>query len=140
MTARTFVYGKLTDQAGPVAPLVGGDNPRVFAKKSMTSAVEDHPYIVYKLGNETNEDLAEDQDVSRQYVQIWVHDFHDSEIGDYMKIDEVIAAIKLAFKNAGSASDGIWTSRFLEVSQDLNDDTLKTLFKYIRYQLIKEEL
>ena len=137
MTARTFVYGVLTSE--PVAPLVGGDNPRVFAKKTMTSSVEEHPYIVYKLGNETSEDISEDTEVSRQFVQVWVHDYHDEQTGDYMRIDVIIAAIKLAFKNVGSAADGIWTSRFLEVSQDLNDDTLNTLFKYIRIQLIKEE-
>lgn len=135
MTARTWVYGRLTGYE-PLVALVGD---RVFAKKSMTSSRENHPFVVYKLGNNTNEDLAEDQDVSRQYLQIFVHDFEDQDTADYMKIDQVLKEIKAALRLGSSAEDGVITCQYLETSQDLNDETLNTVMKYIRFQLITKE-
>lgn len=138
-TARKFVYKVLTTTPG-VTDLVGEDNPRIFAKKTMTSSREQHPYIVYKLGNEVAQDLSEErQDITRQFVQIWVHDFDDGETADYAKIDEIISAIKQAFNILGSAEYGVWITNFVETSQDLNDDTLSTVFRYIRLNLVKEE-
>ncbi len=139
MTVRTWVYQRLT-QFEPLTDLIGGDlDPRVFAKKSMTSSHEDHPYIVYKLGYNANEDISEEVDISRQFFQVWAHDYTDGETGDYLKIDAVIKQIKAAFKNQQSPSDGVIAVRFLEISQDLNDETLNTLFKYVRFQLIMKE-
>jgi hypothetical protein len=131
MTARTWLYGKLAS-----TPLVGG---RVFSKKTMTSSVEQHPYLVFKLGNNTNEELAETVDASRQFVQVFVHDFSDKETGDYTKIDEIIASLKTSLVNQSSAEDGVLTVIYLETSQDLNDDTLNTVMKYVRFQLVMKE-
>ena len=139
MTARTFIYRTLANNPG-VTNLVGGaSNPRIFAKKSMTSSVEECPYIVYKLGNETSLDFAETHEMSNQFFQVWVHDFHDGDVADYEKIDEVISAVKSAFFLASSGSDMVYSVKFLETSQDLNDDTLNTVFKYVRFILVKEE-
>lgn len=141
MTARQFVYRTLVTTP-EVTDLIGGDNPRVFAKKSMTSSREDHPFIVYKLGNSTatgvtgeDEDL---DDIDNQFVQIWVHDFANAEVSDYTLIDTVLAAIKVAFKNSSSEQDGVFGVQYLETSQDFNDETLSTVFKYARYQLKKK--
>lgn len=140
MTSRTFVYNTL-ETTPAIVSLVGGSlNPRIFAKKSLTSAIEAHPYIVYKLGNSSNEELAEDQAIDRQYFQVYIHDYHDGKTADYMKIDEIASAIRAAFLNLGSKADGVWTVRYLETSQDLNDDTLNTVFRYLRFQLIKKEI
>ena len=49
MTARTFIYGKLL-QIPSISDLGGLEDPRIFAKKTMTSADEQHPFLVYKLG------------------------------------------------------------------------------------------
>lgn len=139
MSARTWLYGRLTGYA-PLTDLLGGPtNPRVFAKKSMTSSVEDHPYIVFKLGFSANENIAEDTDVERQFIQIWVHDYMDQDVADYTRIDNVLHEVKRALINEGSGEDGVFTTRYLETSQDLDDDTLNTVFKYARYQLIKKE-
>lgn len=136
MTARTFIYGTmLADEQ--LAGLVGGDNPRIFAKKTMTSAVEEHPFVVYKLGNETLEVANEEWEASRQFFQIWVHDYHDSETGDYTRIDEIIERLRKVFWLKNSAAEGVWITNWIETSQDLNDDTLNTLFKYVRFQLIR---
>lgn len=139
MTARTFLWKRLTSSA-PLLALVGGaTNPRIFAKKSMTSSREEHPFIVYKLGNETNEELSEESDISRQYLQIWVHDYSDQQVSDYARIDRVLTEIRRTLKNAGSGKDGVWTTLYIETSQDLNDDTLNTVFRYARFLVIKEE-
>lgn len=143
MTARTFIYSQLTTFAPLIALIGGSPNPRVFAKKTMTSSIEDCPYIVYKLGNSTNEEFSEADgapEIDRQYLQVWVHDFHDGETGDYMAIDSVLTQVRAALTGQSSAADGIWTIRYLETSQDLNDDTLNTLFRYARFQIIKKEM
>lgn len=139
-TARHLVYRTLNRPS--IAELVGGDNPRIFAKKTMTSSVEEHPYIVYKLGNETSEEFSDAEDapdISRQYLQIWVHDYTDGDTADYDRIDTITSAIRAEFRNLGSAIDDVWTTRYLETSQDLNDETLNTVFRYLRFQMIKKE-
>jgi hypothetical protein len=136
MTARTFVYATLATI--PSIQTAGGE-PRVFAKKSMTSSVEDCPYIVYKLGYSAAEDLSETIDADRQFMQIWVHDYHDGQTADYMRIDGVIRDVRAAFKLASSPEDGVIAVRYLETSQDLNDETLNTVMRYVRFQLINEE-
>lgn len=138
MTVRTWVYGRLTSFPGLIA-LIGENNPRVFAKKSMTSSVEQHPYLVYKMATNTAEDLAEDIEVSRQFITIFVHDHSDGETGDYMRIDSVIEQIKKALVLQSSAADGVIAVKYLETSQDLNDETLNTVMKYIRLQAITKE-
>lgn len=132
MTARTWLYNRLMTHPG-LNNLVG---QRIFAKKSMSSSVEQHPYIVFKLGYNANESLSEDHDVSRQFIQIFVHDFADETAGDYTQIDEVIRELKLALTNQSSPDDGILQVTYLETSQDLDDDTLSTVMKYVRFQLI----
>ncbi len=136
MTARSYVYTRMVSSP-ELCDLIGGsDNPRIFAKKSMTSSVVDTPYIVYKMGNSTAEALSEEDDPERQYFQIWVHDYEDHETADYALIDEVIREVKRAFKT-DPKEPGLWMVNFLETSQDLNDDTLNTVFRYLRFQLIK---
>lgn len=136
MTARTWVYGLLTSDEA-IADLVDG---RVYAKKSMTSSVADHPYIVYQLGNSTDAALSEDTPVETQFMLAYVHDYADEKTADYMKIDDVIDAIKAAFHNQGSPTDGVVRAEFVETSQDLNDDTLNTVFRYVRFQLVTKEI
>ena len=136
MTARTFVYQTLATIPSITEP---GGEPRVFAKKSMTSLVEDCPYIVYKLGYSAAEDLSETIDADRQFMQVWVHDFHDGKTADYMRIDAVVKEVRSAFKLASSPEDGVIAVRYLETSQDLNDETLNTVMRYVRFQLINKE-
>lgn len=138
MTARHFIYGIISGTPG-VTDLIGGASPRIFAKKTMTSSIEAHPYIVYKLGNETTEDLSEVSTHSRQYFQVWVHDYHDGEVADYDRIDAVIKALRAAFHLQNSAEHKVYSVQYLETSQDLNDETLNTVFKYLRFSLVKEE-
>ena len=136
MTVRTWVYSRLATPAGMVALI----SDRVFAKKSMTSSIELHPYVVYKLGSNTDEGLSENEQLSRQFLQIFVHDYSDGEVADYIRIDLVIDQIKQSFYRASSKSDGVISTQYLETSQDLNDETLNTVMKYIRIQLITKDI
>lgn len=137
MTARHFVYGTMVNDPDIANEVGGPDLPRIFAKKSMTSNVEQHPFIVYKLGNETPEIMNEQLEVTRQFFQVWVHDFDDSQTADYDRIDRIILKLRTAFFNQGSGPENIWTTNWVETSQDFNDDTLKTIFKYVRFQLVR---
>lgn len=140
MTARVFVYQSMATDPDIVALVGGLENPRIFAKKSMTSSIEEHPYIVYKLGYSTDTLITgEDEEVvENQFVQIWVHDYTDEKSGDYTKIDTIIGLLKKRFHNAYSVADGVFGMDYLETSQDLNDETLNTVFKYARFQLKKK--
>ena len=135
MTARTWVYGIMMNHA-PLQAIVGN---RIFAKKTMTSSREEHPYIVYKLGHNTSENLAEDQLVTRQFLQIFVHDFADYETGTYDRVDEVLSILKDLFFQQSSSADGVIAIQYLETSQDLDDQTLSTMLKYARFVLIIKE-
>lgn len=132
MSARTWLYSQLVNGVPSV-------NGRVFAKKSMTSSIEEHPYLVYKLGNSTDEGLSETVQADRQFIQIYVHDYFDEKTADYILIDSVLAEIRAALHLASSAEDGVIAVQYLETSQDLNDETLNTVMRYIRFQLIVKE-
>ena len=139
MSARSWLWAFLTTTPEIVNLIGGEDDPRVFAKKTMTSSVEQCPYIVYKMGYSAPEGLSETEDASRQFAQVWIHDYSDGKTADYAKIDEVVEAIKSAIKLQNSAEDAIILARYLETSQDLNDETLNTVFRYVRIQIILKE-
>ena len=136
MTARTWLYKQLTTYPGLVALTAD----RVFAKKSVTSSIEAHPYIVYKLGNNTDANLSETEQLSTQFLQIFIHDYSDGDLADYTQIDLVIKQVKAALRYGQSAEDGVIATQYLETSQDLNDETLNTVMKYVRFQLIIKEI
>lgn len=136
MSARSFVYKTMVGSPA-ILEYVDEVNPRIFAKKTMTSSVENTPYIVYKLGNETPELQTEEFEASGQYFQIWVHDFSDRDVADYTRIDEVIATLREIFWLKNSKEEEVWITNWVETSQDLDDDTLKTIFKYVRFQMIR---
>ena len=133
MTVRTWLYNELSRPNTGLYSLIEG---RAFAKKSMTSGVEKYPFLVFKLGYNANENLSETLDVSRQYLQIFVHDYADEETGDYLRIDHIITELKKLLHNASSPENGILNISYLETSQDLSDDTLSTVMKYVRFQAV----
>lgn len=139
MTAREFIYSTLLTIPS-IDELGGLDDPRIFSKKSMTSAYEDHPFVVFKLGVDSNMDLSEDTRMTRQYFQIWCHDATEDDNSDYMRIDKILSEIKDVFQVAGSAEHKVFSTSFLETSQDFNDDTLNTIFKYNRFNLFKNDM
>lgn len=143
MTKRSWLYSRIATFPG-LLPLIAEDGDpetsRVFAKKSMTSAKEQHPYIVYKLGYNATEDLSDAEDFTspeRQFLQVFVHDFADTQVADYTQIDAVIRQLKLALHGQIVPEEGITYVKYIETSQDLDDDTLSTVMKYVRFQMIQ---
>ena len=139
MTAREFIYSTLLTIPS-IDELGGLADPRIFAKKTMTSAYEQHPFIIFKLGVDSNLDISEDTRLTRQYFQIWCHDASEDDNSDYMRIDSILKEVKNVFKMAGSAEHKVFSTTFLETSQDFNDDTLNTIFKYSRFNLFKDDM
>jgi len=129
MSLRSFLYNTL--KADPdVASFVA---TRIYQSSSMQAANVEKPFLVFHMGNDTNEMLADEHTASRQFFQVYVHD----EPGDYQQIEDIVRAVKSALVGKGSPEDGVITTRYLETSQDLDDETLRTIFNYIRFQFIR---
>jgi hypothetical protein len=128
VSRRSFLFGLLKND--PTLQDMVGD--RIFQSSSMTSANVTKPYLVYHIGNNTSENLADDHPASRYFFQVYIYD----EEGDYSRVDDIGDQVKLLLMGQGSPEDKIMTTRYLERSQDLNDDTLKAIFNYLRFQWI----
>lgn len=138
MSARNFLYSQLCSI--PSINLLGGiDNPRIWTKRSMTSAYTEMPYLTFKLGVDANLDLAEGLRITRQYFMVTAHDVDSDSQSDYGRIDTLLKEVKEQLHLANSTSGGVITTEFIETSQDFNDDTLNTLFKYSRFSFIKND-
>lgn len=116
---------------------VEGIKTRTIPRESQSTINLPRPFLVYGLGNSTNEDLSEDLEhqAERQFSQIWVHD----ESGDFSLIDDIVREVKRALRNKGSAAHGIITTRYLETSQEFANETYNTIFRYVRFQHIITE-
>lgn len=107
---------------------------RIVPRESQSTFNLPKPFFVYGLGNNTNEDLAEDQDheAHRQFFQIWIHD----EGGDYGLIDNCITIIKRRLHLASHPPSKVTTVRWLETSGEFANETYNTIFRYLRFQAI----
>lgn len=130
--SRQFIYDTLLG--------VGSNSEvedRVFQRGSMLTAQVEKPYIVYGMGNNTDEAISSASDVedfqpNRQYFQVNVYDL----VGDYSRIDDILQQIKDAFKTASLSGD-VCGVTYLETSQDFDDPTLESIMRYMRFQLAK---
>lgn len=125
---RSWLYNTLLND-GPLSAVVAD---RVIQGGGLRDANVTVPFIVYHLGNDTDENLAESGPAPhRQFFQVYVHD----DSGDYTRIDNIGYLVKNALRNGTDRGD-ILTIRYLETSQDLSDETLNTIFRYLRFQFI----
>ena len=95
------------------------------------------PYIFYNIGNRTNQNMAEDTLVYNQFFQIYIHD----QPGDYTLIDALVKEL-INLLNEAVGEEGTYQIvrvRFLEVSGDLDDDTLGTILRYVRFVAVIKE-
>lgn len=92
------------------------------------------PFIVYGLGQTTNEALAEtnEHEARRQFFQIWVHD----EGGSYTLIDDILEILKDIFQGKSAPAFNVSHVLWLENSQEFSNETYNTLFRYARFQAI----
>lgn len=136
---RVWLYDTLTQDTELQGMLGGveGIKTRVIPRRSQTSIEVQSPFLIYGLGNNTNEGLgdptANDVDAHRQFFQIWIE---EEDSGSYAKIDEFIPVIKRLLTGASSPENNIMTIAWLENSQEFNNETYNTLFRYMRFQAI----
>lgn len=128
---RAWLHQQLTDIA---ATITEGGPSNIYQNESMLTAVEVKPFWVYSIGNMTSELLSEDMDPGRQFFQIYVHD----EGADYSRIDDHVEIIKAGLRNKNDKDARIINVIFLETSRDLDDQSMGTLMRYIRFQAIVE--
>ena len=106
---------------------------RMLQGESLLTAQLVKPFLVFRFGNRTNENLAEDMPlVGRQFLSIYLHDVP----ADYSRIDQLEMTVIHGLNLSNSVPDSIITTRYLETSRDLDDQALKTIYRYLRFQLI----
>lgn len=113
---------------------LGGDpTGRVFPRFTKSTSVITKPFIIHGLGNRSPIISSEDEGFGdRQYLQVWLHD----EGADYTKIDEGLDLVKAALINGSDKPSNLTTVNYLETSQEFNNETYGTIFRYLRFQAI----
>lgn len=139
MSARTWLYQRMIGDSA-LQTLLERDTKSfspgiegIFAAKALLNSPGKWPFIVYVMGNDTEEALGENDPSNRQYAMVWVHD--DATRLDYMSIDSIVDRLKDLFRDADGSS-GVITSHVLETSRDLDDQEMGTNCRYLRLQII----
>lgn len=126
---RQFIYERLISNPS-VATIV---NDRVFQGESMDHAELVRPFLVYRMGNETNEQFSEDAQMPhREFFQVYIHD----NPADYMRIDDLAKAVRAALVGGPYPDYKILRVNYLETSRDLDDDVMRTILRYVRFQAV----
>jgi len=133
---RTWLYQTLINAPTLQAVLEATDlSERVFQGESLDTNQIIKPFLVYTIGNSTSEHLSDYHTANRQFFTIFVHD----QPADYTKIDDVVKVVKTLLVGAGDKASHMMIIRHLETSRDLDDQTMNTILRYIRFQAIMEE-
>jgi hypothetical protein len=127
---RTWVHSRLTTYS----PLVAITSDRVWQQGAILTAQEARPYLVHHFGNNTDEGMYDEDSFqpNRQFLQVFIH----TDQGDYGPIDDIVPLVKEALLVLAGKPAELIGVQYLETSQDLQDDTLQTYFRYMRFQLI----
>lgn len=124
---------ELADQLGGVEAIVD----RVIPRRGGENVDLPTPYLVFGLGNATNESLGDstagDVEAERQFFEIWVHDSG----GSFLTIDDIIILVKKRLTGASNPAANVITIRYLETSGEFSNETYNTIFRYIRFQAIR---
>lgn len=135
---RALLYDLLTTDTDLQQELGGADaiKARVMPRRSQGNINIEKPFIIFGLGNATNEQLSDstsdDEEAYRQFFQIWVHDEGES----FVRIDDLIQIIKRRLIGVTSPAHHVVTIFWLETSQEFNNETYNTNFRYIRFQAV----
>ena len=110
---------------------------RLFQSESLDGAPATKPFAVYNMGN-----ASPDNDVysaERQYFSVWLHDSANPGVYED-NIDPGVAIVQRIFRDAPPAPEyKILEARYLETSKDLDDREMRTILRYVRFQLILSE-
>jgi hypothetical protein len=112
---------------------------RVSQSETMSDRLSLKPYLFYTIGNATDDQLSENTLTYNQFFQIYVHDTP----GDYQLIDRLVVRTKALLQGAHGLHGAydIMNVRHLETSRDLDDVTLGTIMRYIRFVAkVKEKI
>jgi hypothetical protein len=107
---------------------------RSYQQGSVLSGQVQKPYVVHHFGNNTDEGLCEEDDAvlpNRQFLTIYLH----TAQGDYGPLDDMMPLVKGALFSLADRPSSLIQLRYLETSQDMQDDLLQTYFRYMRFQL-----
>lgn len=132
-SARQWVYTALSNDPG-VQELVAD---RIAANQSMMTAQTERPFIVLKFSTDSDEQIFDDPDIPqrphRQLLEVWCHDARPS----YVTIDSLVDLVKEALRvDQTSAESYIIAVKYLETSADMVDESMDTVLRYVRFQLI----
>ena len=112
---------------------------RVLPRRSQTDISVPRPFLVYGMGNATNEQLgdstANDVSAERQFFQVWIHD----EGGGYDLINSIIPEVIRRLDGGSHVPSRIIVVTYLETSGEFSNETYNTLFRYIRFQAIRAQ-
>jgi hypothetical protein len=113
------------------ALVASGDLKGVYQGESMLKAPNprDFPIAVYRIGNETNENLGSGSTAYRKFFQVYVHDVP----ADYSKIDDLIPKIRIALTSA-APSGHVLEIMWRENSRDLDDEFMGSIVRYLRFE------
>lgn len=136
-TSRQWVFTTLTQDTA-LGEMVTAD--RIFASQAMMTAQVERPFIVLKFGNDSDEQIFDDPDIpqrpNRQFLEIWCHDSRPS----YVQIDQLCDLVKQALRTDQTSADAyIMAVKYLETSADMIDETMDTVLRYMRFQLISSQ-
>lgn len=143
---RLWLYGQLSTDPGAggleelIQPtLASGETlaDRVSQGETLSDRLTTLPYLFYTMGNATDERLSETSIVYTQFFQIYVHD----KPSDYQLIDKLIKRLIKKLQGANGQTPGydIMNVKYLETSRDLDDVTLGTIMRYIRFSATVKE-
>ena len=123
MNLRTLIHTRLTSDA-PLVAMVGDR----IAQGSSVNDPPTRPFLIHRLLNSAAEGgkLGESR-----YLQFWAHD----EPGDYQKIDDILARVKLVMIGTTSFQE-LLEITWIEDSQDFRDNDFGTICRYSRYQAV----
>jgi hypothetical protein len=129
---RQFIIDALKDSLA----ITGVVGTRIYQGESLVSSELTRPFLIYRVGNETTEAVSEDLPTPhRVYFQVYIHDGPS----DYTRIDSLCNEVRKALVGGPFPDYKILRVDYMETSRDLNDDTMRTIFRYIRFQAIRSD-
>lgn len=123
VTNRTRLFKALTESSA-VMDIVEG---RILAASSIDQNTDiERPYMTYRMHTAfpVGRRIG-----GREYGQVWAND----DPGDYMRIDRVLRAAKLAIEALPSETDFL-EATWIETSIDLADSAMGVINRYSRFQ------
>lgn len=106
---------------------------RVHQGESLTAAPkrERLPIAVYRIGNESPDNIGAGATAHRVYFQVYIHD----KPADYSRIDDLVVKVQNVFDLDGSVGEVVEII-YLETSRDLDDAFFGSIMRYVRFQAV----